>query len=99
MVSEKFLLTFNFIGLTLFFIPFLILMNKYVVKHDKVFSLNFKEITKNLPKPINKFILFLNDINGVRKGYGVNSAILIKALFYDEFIIFKLSFIFSTSEL
>lgn len=93
MISEEFLINLFCVGGFLFLLSYLILTNKYVVKFDKIFSFKFKEITKNLPKPIEKFTVCLHSINDIINGYGLNKGpILINAYFYNKCIIFKLLF-------
>lgn len=58
------------------------LLNKYWIKMDKIFSLKFKDVTKNLPNPIYKTKAYLCKINNFPVGF-------YEAMyFYDEFVIF-----------
>ncbi|MBR2386684.1 hypothetical protein IKA92_05250, partial [bacterium] len=45
------------------------LLNKYWIKMDKIFSLKFKDVTKNLPNPIYKTKAYLCKINNFPVGF------------------------------
>lgn len=86
MITEEMIFYFLLGWTILIVLPIFYLLLKYQIKPDKIFSLNFKEITKNLPKPIYKAITNIYKVNDVfgrnfTTIYFFENCIVVKGLF------------------